>query len=369
MLVISTHSNHSVAFLIHHFLKIHENFVRVQSNAVSAMTTTIANLWNIALKILLAFLVPFISACSINPLPEDTTGSDTNRIVQKIRCETKDALKGIVYDVITDPRFAGPGNYEVAKEILRDDRILSNKKYYKKLDKMSRTALEKYDGAAIAYDFTFTMTENNDVRGNLNILSNLVRGTDALNLSASSARERKSIVNVRISQVFESLFTKQLGCENFSRVPNYVYPISGEIGMKSILVSFLNLNESSELTSRISDPTSIFAHTLSFTTTLAGSVNPEIVIAPLGKAPSIANAGIFAEAKRSDLHTVIIAISLPPDGNANLVGPGGIPLSDMTRGKTLAQISAEGQIDFQIGKNRALLLVRPDAFGSSIFPF
>ncbi|MER2251507.1 hypothetical protein ABS772_16445 [Methylorubrum podarium] len=316
---------------------------------------------------LLACAGSLTSGCAIIPFTENAAGVNSQQISEKIKCETRTALKRIVLDVIRDPRSDGAkSNASAANDIEKDDSILKNKNYFRRLSRDTRAALEKYDGAAIGFDFTFTMTENNSLQGNLNLLSTLGRGTDGLNFGASNTRERKNIENFRITKILSDFFQPNLRCDNYHGASNYIYPISGEIGIYEILKRFFDLNEGGDLGISSTDKTSLYAVTVTFTTSFTGSVNPKITIIPIGKAYGIPDAGITAAATRSDIHTVIIALSLPPDRTVNFVGPGGVPLGPL-QGRSLARANVDAQLTYQIDKNRPLLFFRPGVFDGGLF--
>lgn len=311
----------------------------------------------------------FLPACSILPFPEDASGVQTQQIAAKIKCETRSALKRIVLDVIRDPKSPGfERNRKVADDIDANESILQNKLYFKRLSKDASSALEKYDGAAIGFDFTFTMTENNSVQGNMNLLSTVGLGTDALNFSAGNTRERKNIENFRITQTLANFFQPKIQCHDYNGSGNYIYPITGEIGMYIILKRFFDLNEGGDLNTSLADKTSLYAVTATFTTSFTGSVNPKIVIIPLGKSYGVPDAGITAAATRSDIHTVVIALSLPPDRASNFVGPGGVPLPPLQEGSYAARAIVDNQLTYQIDKNKPLLFFRSGLIGSNLLP-
>jgi hypothetical protein len=81
-------------------------------------------------RLLLCAIGALLCGCSIHPVPEDVTGLPTADIVNKIRCEARFAVRKHLRDRL--------------KPLRRPDR-------------------DEYANGGIGYDFSFTMTENNDV--------------------------------------------------------------------------------------------------------------------------------------------------------------------------------------------------------------
>ena len=278
------------------------------------------------------------AGCAIKPLPENVTGNDTYQIVQKIRCETRDSIRSFILGVLdsNDPNAAaGLRNGSLTFEVVNRDR--------KRLSPEARAALDKYDQAAIAYDFTFDITEKNDVSANLDFLRTFSRGPLTLGVSGSSERQRQNTRNFRVTDSFEELVTKVSDdyCVDGRVPPNYVYLITGSIGMIELVGTFLDLNQSGNLSGTKDSPdVPQVADTIAFTTTFGGSANPKIVLSPLSKGFDLADASLTASASRSDVHKVIIALSLPPEKKKT---------SKASQGS--AKAAANSMVEYQIYRN------------------
>jgi hypothetical protein len=106
-------------------------------------------------------------------------------------------------------------------------------------------------------------------------------------------------------------------CGTEYRYSNYAYPISGSIGMAELIATFIDLNEFKPL-AQDKATSSVFADTLTFTTTLTGSVSPHVIVAPVGNRWGLASpAGVTAAGQRIDKHAVIVGLSMDvPKGAA-----------------------------------------------------
>jgi hypothetical protein len=285
-------------------------------------------------------IVPVLAAwcagCAIKPLPQDVTGNDTYQIVQKIRCETRDAVRSFILGVLdqSDPETAAG---------LRKGTLTFGTVNRKKLSSEAQAALDKYDQAAIAYDFTFDITEKNDVSANLDFLRTFSRGPFTLGVSGSNERQRQNTRNFRVTDSFEELATKVSDdyCVDGRVPPNYVYPITGSIGMIELVGTFLDLNQSGNLAGPKDSPNvPQVADTVAFTTTFGGSVNPKIVLTPLSKGFDLADASLTADASRSDVHKVIVALSLPPEKKKTIKAA-----------QASAKAAANSMVDYQVYRN------------------
>jgi hypothetical protein len=297
-------------------------------------------LWGQALRTVLIVitLAVWCAGCAIKPLPQDVTGNDTYQIVQKIRCETRDSVRSFILGVLdrSDPDVAAG----LRSGSLTFDAVNRNRK---RLGSEAQAVFNKYDQAAIAYDFTFDITEKNDVSANSDFLRTLIRGPITLGVSGSNERQRQNTRNFRITDSFEELATKVSDdyCVD-GRIPqNYMYPITGSIGMSELVGTFLDLNQSGNLAGPKDSPNvPQLADTVAFTTTFSGSVNPKIVLSPLSKGLSLADASLTADASRSDVHKVIIAISLPPEKQKTIKAA-----------QASAKAAANRMVDYQVYRN------------------
>lgn len=148
-------------------------------------------LWTLALAVSCA-------SCSIHPLPQDVTGDDTYRIVQKIRCEARDAIESYVLGALDQ---SIPSDQEIARKLRTGELGFNFDR--KTLSSDAQQAFNKYDQAAIAYDFTFNITEKNDVTANTDFLRTFGRGPFTVGIMGSSQLQRQNTRNFVVSDTFE----------------------------------------------------------------------------------------------------------------------------------------------------------------------
>jgi len=172
---------------------------------------------------------------------------------------------------------------------------------------------DKYIETGIAFDFSFDITEDNGAIGLADPIRLITNGTAGVGLSASGDYKRQNLRHFIVSDTARDLLeNRNLPCGPDYRGSIYTYPISGSIGMKELISTFFDLNEIKPLAVDKDKATTVFADTLTFTTTLIGSVTPHVIVAPVGNAWGLASPGasVSAGASRIDKHSVIIGLSL-----------------------------------------------------------
>jgi hypothetical protein len=150
----------------------------------------------------IATLAPLLINCSIHPAVEDVTRVTTADVVRKIRCEAQRAV---------------------------NDHGLHSK-----------------NASAIAYEFTFTITENNNASGDVLWEIPFQNGGGfSLKADADSSRQRESTRFFKIVDSFEEL--RRLACNREALEKKWVYPISGEIGIYEVVATFAKLQRLSRV--------------------------------------------------------------------------------------------------------------------------
>jgi hypothetical protein len=255
------------------------------------------------------------AACSIRPIPPDVTRHSTYLIAQRIRCEFRVAIKDLVQKALIQ-------EYRGIADELADGR-LGYDAFFKKrlvtLDPVTRGMIERYRAAVIAYDFDFDISEENNLSGGIGLTDLLSRGPLTLGITAKDERKRQDKRNFKLVDQFEELTTSPVmdrvcvrdGLSIADR--NHSYPIDGSLNLAEMLGSFISLVQSANLIGDSGNATSIptFADTLTFTTTLSGTINPKLTLTPAGSALQISSAELSVTKARIDTHKLIVALTLP----------------------------------------------------------
>jgi hypothetical protein len=259
-------------------------------------------------------LLPLLSAvalagCSIHPVQRDVTGIKTVDIVDRIRCETRVAIQDKAIQLLR-------GLQDQASSDLADY-LDTNRGVFLTFDPRTlppgrqREFYYRYIRTGVAYDFTFDITEDNRAIAAVDPVKLITNGTVGIGLNGTSAFNRNNSRHFVMSDTFENLLRNpKLPCEGGRSPANYAYPIAGSIGMFELLDTFVDLNEDKQLTD--TGNSRVFADTLTFLTTLTGSVSPHIELSPVGNRWGLSNTSVLAGASRIDKHMLIIGLSMDP---------------------------------------------------------
>jgi hypothetical protein len=235
-------------------------------------------------------------ACAVHPLPEDVTGVPTVAIVNKIRCEAAEAVQR------SWNNFSG--NFDA-----NDQRI--------------------FDTAAIAFSFTFTITETNNVDAMLGLTKVITNGTFTANPMAGMDRMRENTRQFTIIDHFGEL-RKRTDCLQFATGgKNYIYPIVGKIGVGEMTDTFTQLTFFGHLATfadppdplKVSGTPATMTDRLLFTTTINSSVTPTITLTAVGSSLQVSGGNIGITNNRTDMHQVYVAIAVDTSGITPPIGP------------------------------------------------
>ncbi len=221
-----------------------------------------------------ALLCLFVGGCAIHPLPEDISRKSTFEIVRAIRCEAKQAVLDI-NDV-------------------------------------------RYDQAVIGYAFTFDITEHDDATADATFKRPFFSG-GAFDLSISAAgskltREAKRTFTV--SDTFAEL--KKAKCDAESLRIAGKFPITGSIGLKEVIQTFVKIEELTGLNSTSDSFTPAAANTTAFsddlkfkTELMTGGIKPQLTLNEVPGVFRLTQISANLSADRTDEHNVILALALP----------------------------------------------------------
>ena len=262
-----------------------------------------------------------LGACSIHPLPDDVTRRSTFQIVQKIRCEARDAITDISIRVLRSSDY--PPTQALAEKVaageLKVTDLFENAQYRKDLDPRTRGYFDVFVLSVVAFDFNFDIVESNDTQGSANFLKPLgFPSLVSLGVGANSRLDRENQRQFQIGDTFLELY-ELLSREECSAlgvsVGNLVYPIIGKIGLEEVFETFIKLNSrsldsSAPRAAGAADDVRKFIDTLTFTTTVGSSANPKIVLNPLSPPNrfALADAGVAMAVTRKDIHKVAITV-------------------------------------------------------------
>jgi hypothetical protein len=230
-----------------------------------------------------------LTGCSTHPIPDDVTRISTFDIAEQIRCEAKRAVDAYPY---------------------------------------------RYTTAALAYEFTFEITEANSESGDLTaVIPFTGGGRFSILAGAGSNRERTTKRNFKLSDTFEQL--KRMDCRREILERNWAYPIAGDIGVYEVVRTFLRLQKANN--PKAGDVFT-FADTLKFTTAFNGGIQPKLVLNPVTDRLRVVEANANLSARRSDVHQVVLTMAGGPERDTRM--PVGASLAVVGRAPVLLGAAA-----------------------------
>ena len=244
----------------------------------------------------IAALALALPGCSAHPLPENfplnLPRTSTLDIVRKVRCEAKAGLD----------RF---------KNSKRKDQIM--------------------EATSIGFDFSFVMTENNDLAdGELDFVGrpdnpNSKRSV-TVKLTGKAMKERK---NTRTFRIIEDLADiAKADCSGEALRANLAYPISGSLHIDDIVYTYIRLERMSNLEDPKDDlggvaedksRKGVFSEQIEFRTALKLGATPTLTISAEVGSFRLTNATVGSQLRRKDSHDVIIAFAQDVDFHKNEV--------------------------------------------------
>lgn len=256
-----------------------------------------------------------IAGCAIHPLPQDVSAISTAAVVQRIRCEARAAILYELDKYVHDEISRG---YDDAQTLsfyaaLQKRQFDKQQLDYDRLPKELSKNVSKFAQAAIAYNFTFDITEKNGASAGIDGLALVSGGVVNVGGQVGGSLSRQNIRSFTVADRFEKLIreTREDACKDRPDGGNFTYPITGKIGVDEMIETFVALSTFQHLGGPPTDakgpPT--MADTLVFTTSVSGSIAPKVTLAPVRR--GIADAGFSASGSRDDVHKVIIGLSLP----------------------------------------------------------
>ena len=240
-----------------------------------------------------------LGACSVHPLPDDVSPIPTEEIVRTMRCETKLAVRA---EIAAGLKFIGLSDIvpELILEPVNLERVRQRDK--ERGDNLAERFLA-YSVTSIAYAFDFAITEDNYANATLGFTMPFTNGTWTVSPSAAHKRTREG---KRVFQTVETLAElNKLNCANFAvRDTNLTYPITGSIGMGTAVHTFVALSE-------LGGAEKLFTDTLTFTTTISGSLTTKLTLTPVPKSFRLTSVDAAIGAGRTDIHKVTISFAFP----------------------------------------------------------
>lgn len=280
------------------------------------------------LRILPLTAAIFVAGCAIRPLPENVSGVSTPTIVKQIRCETRQAIIDLTLGWLTananlENHRVDPQAHDIGMDFKNGRPI--NQFEPKLFHGHVKDVLDTFYTAGVAYTFDLEMTEENNFNTEINLLKPFTTSNLTFGIKGRADRSRKNQRLFTLTDSFGALLKlpdhycngETIG-RNYSHLvpPNYIYPITGNIGVKGFLADFINMSIYDNLGGPKDKPDGppTLVDALEFQTLISGGVSPKILFTQVMPGLQVTDASFTGEAIRTDLHKITMGVAVTPAG-------------------------------------------------------
>lgn len=157
------------------------------------------------------------------------------------------------------------------------------------------------------------MTEVNNLDSTIDLTNPVSFGTFTSAITGGVDRTRQNIRGFTITDTFIDLVKTldNVYCAPYAHVANYMYPITGKIGVDEMIDTFVDLARFDNLSNSTSGKPPTMSDNITFTTKLSFDPTPKITLTPFKSDLSVADANLAGTFSRQDQHEVTIGLSLP----------------------------------------------------------
>lgn len=280
-----------------------------------------------------------LGGCAVHPLPEDYSRVPTYQIVRQIRCETRQALIDVLFNYLATEDNKQYGHLDDASYKIG---VKAREDYREKPDSITQFDPSRLTGFAhtvvgllyntgIAYNYDLLGLETNNIDPTFNLLRPLPSTTQVgLNVTATFDRQRQNERSFTVTDNAGDLLmhVHQDYCDDHLVQENFIYPIAGQVGVKRVVIDFMQLTLFGNLGNLNKDAGKVAAPTkgpptmvdqLQFITAFGGTVTPKLTFIPLGRNFSFADANLGLTNTRKDTHQLTVGLYLDEDAAKEIV--------------------------------------------------
>lgn len=268
-----------------------------------------------------------LSGCANKPLPENTIfGANTIAIVDKIRCEAKDAVRTELITYLHEQETHYTADRNIFRDVIADIEKIDDEipdSVFEALPSSVIKEIDKYYNAGISYYFKFNISENNTSTASLTLTDPWLTGVFTGVVKGTNDRTRRNERTFKIKETVPQLFKdlKEEVCLGSMRAGlahddrrRFLYPITGSIGLKEMVNTFRSLVERNVLTSLpgADSKDMAMADEIVFTTKNSASLDPALSLTPPYVGIHLLALSGGLSSYREDIHSVIIGLAIPP---------------------------------------------------------
>ncbi len=301
------------------------------------------------MRVGLSFLFALMAAgCALRPVPEQSTGVPTSAIVKHIRCEAREAI----FITLTDSIALNPEAFpEPAPSIaarFRGHPELIGKFKPGLFTGKARKFLEYFWDTGIAYHFNLGMLEINNLDAGVNFFPTVGSGLGAFGFKTGFDRQRGNVRTFTLTDDFHTLLSLRSGyCDGEVVREDFVYPMAGKIGIEPFIHEFVRVALYAQLENEAEGGPPTMVDTITFQTTISGSVGPQIIFSPAFPGLTLPGGSLAADVSRQDTHTLTMGLSVveapPAEGDPHGKGIAGRLLTAKGTGKRQGAANAVDQ--------------------------
>jgi hypothetical protein len=252
----------------------------------------------------------------------------TPTIVKQIRCETRQAIIDLTLGWLTADanlknRRVDLQAHDIGLEFQRGRPISQFEP--KLFHGHVRDVVDTFYTAGVAYTFDLEMTEENNLNAEINLLKPFTDSNLKFGLKSRADRSRKNQRLFTLTDSFGGLLKlPEHYCSgksierNYTHLvpPDYIYPITGNIGVQGFLADFINMSIYENLGGPRDKPDGppTLVDALEFQTVISGGVTPSILFTQIKPGLQLADASLTGEAIRTDLHKITMGVAVTPPG-------------------------------------------------------
>ena len=249
-----------------------------------------------------------LAGCSVHPIPDDVSPIPTEEIVKSARCELR---LGLFEQVERELRKRNITMWK-ATDLETQEGLA---KFYVWLKNYVKTnprdadllpKLNAYGNVAAAYDFDFNVSERNHGDASLAFKNPLKNGVFDFTSGGAIDGMRRGQRMFKAQETFAQLASRDYCRGVPPRDKNLLYPITGSIGLRRVVQTFVEISEQG-------GGKDSFVDTLTFTTTISAGVTAGLKINPVPNSFHLVSASANLSADRTDLHKIVISLAFPQE--------------------------------------------------------
>lgn len=329
----------------------------------------------------ISLVVGVLGGCAIHPLPENYSGAPTYQIVRQIRCETREAIIEVLFNYLTtannmrfdnlDQNSFDLGNRAHA-EFKRDPDSIT-KFDPTKLTGFAKTVVGLLYNTGIAYNYDLLGLEINNIDPTINLIRPLpITSQVSLGATGNFDRQRQNERSFTVTDNFGNLLmhVHQNYCDGQLAPENYVYPIAGQVGVKRVVVDFMQLTLFANLGGINKDATKVsivegpptMVDQLQFITAFGGTVTPKLTFIPLGRNFNFSDASLGLTNSRKDTHQLTVGLYLDQEAAKEIDAD----RKEIFDGRRWKEVRAKAAAPLKVTRVKETSVARSPFFGSLI---